>query len=256
MLDLKGKVAFVTGAGAIGAGWGNGKATAVLLARQGAKIFGTDINSAAVEETRAIIAHEGGVCFTTSCDMTDSAAVKQSVDACLERFGRIDILINNVGGSAPGDPVSMSEEVWDRQLDHNLKTAFLGCKHVLPVMEKQGSGAIVNNSSIGGTRGFANLPDYCAAKWGLIGMTKATALENAAHGIRVNVIAPGLVATERFELIRAQHAATLEARLAEVPMGRPASMEEIASTVCWLLGPGASYLTGAVLPLDGGECAG
>src|SRR5690606_8773195 len=131
-LSLRGKVAFVAGAGTVGPGWGNGKATAALLARQGARVYGTDINAEAVAETRAIIEREGGECATRVCDMTDSEAVRAAVEDCTARFGRIDILVNNVGGSAPGDPVSMSEETWDNQLDHNLKTAFLGCKHVLP----------------------------------------------------------------------------------------------------------------------------
>src|SRR5688572_22689631 len=117
MLDLKGKVALVTGAGTVGPGWGNGKATAVLLARQGAQVFGTDIELKAAEETRAIIEKEGGNCTVRRCDMTDTAEVGAAVAACVERYGRIDILVNNVGGSAPGDPVSMTEEVWDKQLD-------------------------------------------------------------------------------------------------------------------------------------------
>jgi NAD(P)-dependent dehydrogenase (short-subunit alcohol dehydrogenase family) len=123
------------------------------------------------------------------------------------------------------------------------------------MMQQCGGGAIVNNSSIGGTRGFANIQDYCAAKWGVIGLTKAAALESAAQGIRINVIAPGLVATERFESIRTQQSSLLESRLKEIPLGRPADMREIADAVIWLLGPACGFLTGAVIPLDGGECA-
>ena len=148
MLDLTGKVAFVAGAGSVGEGWGNGKATAVLLARQGAKVYGVDLNPAAVAETAAIIEAEGDTCATRTVNMTVAAEVAAAVEDCLARFGRIDILVNNVGGSAPGDPVTMPEEVWDAQMDHNLKTAFLGCKYVLPVMERQGAGAVVNLSSV------------------------------------------------------------------------------------------------------------
>src|ERR1700756_2672829 len=144
MLDLPGKVAVVTGAGSIGPGWGNGKATAVLLARQGASVFGIDINAEAAAVTGALIEQEGGVCAAHRCDMLVARDVQAAMDACLARFGRIDILINNVGGSAPGDPASMTEDVWDAQIDLNLKTAFLGCKYALPAMEQQGSGAIVN----------------------------------------------------------------------------------------------------------------
>ena len=134
MLDLKGKIAFVAGAGSVGPGWGNGKATAVLLARQGAQVFATDLKEAAANETRALIEKEGGVCAVQQCNMTDAGEVRAAVDACVKRFGRIDILVNNCGGSAAGDPVSMSEEVWDAQLDLNLKTAFMpaGCSNSSP----------------------------------------------------------------------------------------------------------------------------
>ena len=121
--------------------------------------------------------------------------------------------------------------------------------------QQGGGGEIVNTSSIGGTRGFAGLQDYCAAKWGLIGLTKAAALENADIGIRINVLAPGLIATERFEQVRREHTAAIDARLAEVPMRRPGGLQEVADTVAWLLGPFSTYLSGAVVPLDGGECA-
>src|SRR5688572_15954254 len=117
MLDLRNKVAFISGAGTVGPGWGNGKATSVLMARQGAKVYGTDINLETAEETRSIIAKEGGDCAVQRCDMTDSVAVSDAVEACVKRYGRIDILVNNVGGSAPGGPVDMTEEIWDTQLD-------------------------------------------------------------------------------------------------------------------------------------------
>ena len=148
MLSMAGKVAIVTGAGSVGPGWGNGKATATLLARQGASVFLVDIVQDAVDETKRIIESEGGTCATHLCDMTVSADVREMVQACIDRFKRLDILVNNVGGSAPGDPVSMSEEVWDRQIDFNLKTAFLGCKHAIPLMLDTGGGAIVNIASV------------------------------------------------------------------------------------------------------------
>src|SRR5215212_10159111 len=153
MLSLAGKVAIVTGAGSVGPGWGNGRATATLLARQGAKVLGTDINPEAVGETRAFIEAEGNSFVSHVCDQLDAAQVEGMVAECMHRFGRVDILVNNVGGSHPGTPVTMSEEVWDRQIDFNLKTPFLACKYVLPVMEAQGDGgAIVNLSSVAGLR--------------------------------------------------------------------------------------------------------
>src|SRR5579862_817227 len=201
MLDLPGKVALVTGAGSIGAGWGNGKATAVLLARQGAKVFAIDRNLAAAEETRRLIEQEKGACVAHQCDMTVSAEVEAAVAACVARFGRIDILVNNVGGSAPGDPVAMTEEVWDSQIDHNLKTAFLGCKHVLPVMVRQGGGAIVNLSSIAGMRSDADRAHvaYSATKSGIIGFTRSTAMAYVKRGIRCNAVVPGIMHTPLVE---------------------------------------------------------
>jgi NAD(P)-dependent dehydrogenase (short-subunit alcohol dehydrogenase family) len=264
MLDLSGKVAFVSGAGTVGPGWGNGKATAALFARQGAQVFGTDLNTGALEDTCAIIEKEGGSCVAHSCDMTDSGAVKSAVNACLERFGRIDILVNNVGGSAPGDPVSMSEEVWERQLDHNLKTAFLGCKHVLPVMEKQKCGAIVNISSVAG---FSHQVDgrvhiaYSTAKSGLLGFTRATAIAYVRKGIRCNLVVVGtmhtpLVEERLMKQLGAEAAADLVAkRNAAVPMGRMGDAWDTAHAALFLVSDEARYITATQLVVDGGLTA-
>ncbi|TJW63703.1 MAG: SDR family oxidoreductase, partial [Mesorhizobium sp.] len=124
------------GAGSVGGGWGNGKATAVLMARQGAKVFGTDINPEALTDTGSAMARENlsGRWTSCQCDATSGASVEAAVARCVQEFGRIDILVNNVGGSAPGDPITMSEEVWQKQISLNLDSVFLNCKHVLPVM--------------------------------------------------------------------------------------------------------------------------
>ena len=264
MLDLKGKVAIVTGAGTVGPGWGNGKATAVLLARRGAQVFGTDINREAAGDTRAIIEKEGGVCATQVCDMTRNAEVKSAVETCLQRFGRIDILVNNVGGSAPGDPVTMTEEVWDAQLDHNLKTAFLGCKHVLPVMEKQGSGAIVNISSVAGfshqVGGRVHVA-YSTAKSGLLGFTQSTAMAYVKKGIRCNLVVVGTMHTPLVEQrltkqLGADDAAALIAkRNAAVPIGRMGDAWDVANAVLFLASDEARYITAARLVVDGGLSA-
>jgi len=264
MLDLEGKIAFVTGIGTVGAGWGNGKATAVLLARQGAKVYGTDINMAAAEETRAIVAREGGDCTVRRCDMTASDEVKAAVDACLERHGRIDILVNNVGGSAPGDPVAMTEEVWDAQLDHNLKTAFLACKHVLPVMEKQGNGAIVNISSVAGfshqVGGRVHVA-YSTAKSGLLGFTRATAMAYVRKGIRCNLVVVGtmhtpLVEERLMKQLGPEQAADLVAkRNAAVPIGRMGDAWDVANAVVFLASDEARYITATHLVVDGGLTA-
>lgn len=264
MLSLKGKVALIAGAGTVGPGWGNGKATAVLLARQGATVYGTDVNLAAAEETRAIIEEEGGASTVQQCDMTDSAAVKAAVDACLERCGRIDILVNNVGGSAPGDPVAMAEEVWDRQLDHNLKTAFLGCKHVLPVMERQGGGAIVNISSVAGfshqVGGRVHVA-YSTAKSGLLGFTRSTAIAYVKQGIRCNLVIVGtmhtpLVEERLMKQLGAKDAADLIAkRHSAVPVGRMGDAWDVAHAVLFLASDEARYITATHLVVDGGLTA-
>jgi NAD(P)-dependent dehydrogenase (short-subunit alcohol dehydrogenase family) len=263
MLSLSGKVAIVTGAGSVGPGWGNGKATAVLMARQGASVLALDIVEAAAEETRRIIEEEGGICATQVCDMLDSAQVKAAVEACMRRFGRIDILVNNVGGSHPGNPVTMPEEVWDRQIDFNLKTAFLGCKHVLPVMEAQGAGAIVNISSVAGLRmsGDRTHVGYSAAKAGIIGFTKSVALAYAKKGIRCNTVVPGLMHTPLVEhrLVRQLGARDAEALIAQrhskVPMGHMGTGWDVAHAVLFLASDEAKYITGTEIVVDGGLTA-
>lgn len=263
MLDFTGKVAFVAGAGSVGPGWGNGKATAVLLARRGARVFGTDLSLEAANETRALIEKEGGTCAVQACDMTKSAEVKAAVEDCLARFGRIDVLVNNVGGSAPGDPVSMSEEVWDAQIDHNLKTAFLGCKHVLPVMEQQGSGAIVNISSVAALShqvgGRVNV-GYAAAKSGLAGFSRSTAIAYVQKGIRVNVVVAGTMHTPLVEhrLVKqlgADAQAFIAARHAAVPIGRMGDAWDVANAVVFLASDEARYITATQLVVDGGLTA-
>lgn len=267
MLRLDGKVAFVAGAGSVGepGGMGNGKATAILMARQGAKVFAVDVNLAAVEETRAMIEAEGGTCAVRRTDMTDSDAVRDAVEDCLARFGgRIDILVNNVGGSAPGDAVTMSEAVWDAQLDHNLKTAFLGCKHVIPVMERQGGGAIVNLSSVAGMShqvgGRTNLA-YATAKAGILAFTRSTAIAFVKKGIRVNTVVPGTMNTPLVEhrIVRQMGtndaAAVIAQRHASVPIGRMGDAWDIANAVLFLASDEARYITATQLVVDGGLTA-
>src|SRR4026208_392205 len=141
---LKGKVAIVSGAGSVGPGWGNGKATSVLFAREGAKIFAVDINLTAAEETRNIISDEGGECSAFEADVSRSEQVKDMVARCMETYGRVDVLQNNVGIVQVGGPTEISEDQWDRLFEVNIKSMFLTCKQVLPIMERQGSGVIVN----------------------------------------------------------------------------------------------------------------
>ncbi|MGH7154167.1 MAG: SDR family NAD(P)-dependent oxidoreductase [Acetobacteraceae bacterium] len=262
MLDMTGKVAIVTGAGSVGPGWGNGKATATLLARQGAAVLLVDIDEPAAQETRAIIETEGNRCAVHRCDMLRPDQVQAMVQACLDRFSRIDILVNNVGGSAPGDPVTMPEEVWDRQIDFNLKTVFLGCKYVVPVMQAQKQGAIVNISSVAGLRndgrGGRQHVAYSASKAAVIQFSRATAGAFVKHGIRCNTVVPGLMHTPLVEQRLAKTVAggdaqaLIASRNARCPMGRMGTAWDVAHAVLFLASDEANYITGAEIVVDGG----
>jgi NAD(P)-dependent dehydrogenase (short-subunit alcohol dehydrogenase family) len=197
---LQDKIAFITGAGSVGPGWGNGRAMAVRFAEEGAKIFALDRDAAPLAETVARVEAAGGTIRTFIGSVTDSAALKSAVDACVAAYGRVDILVNNVGGSAPGGPVEMSEQVWDAQIDANLKSVFLGCKHVLPLMEAQGGGVIINIASSSALRwtGAAQVA-YAATKAGVIQLSKVVAVQYAAKGIRVNTVIPGQLHTPMVE---------------------------------------------------------
>ena len=270
MLDLSGKVAFIAGAGSVGEGWGNGKATAVLMARQGARVFGVDLKAEALETTTTEMKREGHADWISrACNMTNSADVDCAVAACLKLFGRIDILVNNVGGSAPGDPVSMSEEAWHAQLDLNLTSAFLGCKYVLPVMERQfndagDQSAIVNLSSIGclshQVGGRVNVA-YAASKAGVIAFSRSLAIAYVQKGVRVNTVVPGVMHTPLVEhrlvsqLGKADAAELIAKRNASVPMGRMGDAWDVANSVLFLASDEARYITATQIVVDGGMTA-
>ena len=258
MLRLDQKVALVTGCGTVGEGWGNGKAIAVLLARQGASVFGCDLNLEAAEITRDLIRKEGGAAEVQACDVTKAVGVKALVDACIARFGRIDILVNNVGRSEPGDPVTMDESVWDEQMDVNLKSAFLTCKHVLPLMEAQGGGSVVNISSIAGLR-YLGKPQvaYAAGKAALMQMTQTTAVIYAARGVRLNSVVPGLVFTPLVRRLADKYAkgdfeGFVAHRHKQVPMGRMGDAWDVAHAVLFLASDESRYITGQQIVVDGG----
>src|SRR5690242_4752931 len=183
---LQDKVAIITGAGCVGPGWGNGRAAAVIFAQEGAKVFAVDLKAEAMEETVQRAREAGGEITTHTCDATNSTQVADMVRACVETYGRVDVLVNNVGGSAPGGVVALSEEAWDRQITFNMKTVFLTCKYVIPEMEKAGGGSIVNTASTSGLRwtGSAQV-GYASTKAGVIHFSRVTAVEYARRGIRV-----------------------------------------------------------------------
>lgn len=261
MLRLDDKVVLVTGCGSIGPGWGNGKATAVLFARQGAKVYGVDRSLEAAQTTAKLIADEGFEAEVAQCDVTQGPAVQAMVEDCVARFGRIDILINNVGRSEPGGPVELSEETWDEQFAVNLKSAYLCCKHVLPVMEKQGGGAVVSVSSVAGLR-YIGKPQvaYAAAKAALLQMTKTTAVIYAAKGIRLNCVVPGLMDTPLVRRLADKYAGgDFEGfsahRATQVPMGRMGDGWDVAHAALFLASDEARYITGEQLVVDGGLTA-
>ena len=252
---LKDKVAIVSGAGSVGPGWGNGRATAVRFAEEGARVFAVDRNADALKET---VAKAPGT-RTHVCDVTDGAAVKAMVEACVERFGRVDILVNNIGGSAAGGPVEMSEEVWDAQVEHNLKSVFLGCKYALPVMEKQGAGAIINIASSSGLRwtGSAQVA-YAATKAGVIQLSRVVAVQYAPKGIRVNTVVPGQLHTPMVEARLAKQRAggdveaLLKTRARRIPLGFAGDGRDTANAVLFLASDEARFITGAEIVVDGG----
>lgn len=258
VFSLKGKVALVTGCGSIGPGWGNGKAISVLFARQGAAVYGVDLALEAACETAGLIAQEGGTVEVAACDVTQAQAVEAMVRACLDRFGRIDILVNNVGRSEPGDPVTMDEEVWDAQMQVNLKSAFLTCKAVLPVMEAQGGGSVVNISSVAGLR-YIGKPQvaYAAAKAALMQMTRTTAVIHAPKGVRLNCVVPGLIHTPLVTRLADKYAAGryddfVATRNAQVPMGHMGAAWDVAHAALFFAADESRYVTGAELVVDGG----
>lgn len=253
------KVALVTGAGSIGPGWGNGKASAALMAREGAKVFAVDINPDAADETRRIIEDEGGTCVSHVADVTQADTVASMIDACMSAFGRLDILHNNVGGSAPGGAVEMTEEVWDRQMDHNLKHVYLVTRTVLPIMERQGKGAIVNMSSVAGMRYTgAHHIAYDATKAAIIRFSEAVAMQYAAKGIRCNTVIPGQMHTPLVEARLAHDRAggdverIIRERNERVPMGHMGDGWDVAYAVLYLASDEAKYVTGTSILVDGG----
>jgi NAD(P)-dependent dehydrogenase (short-subunit alcohol dehydrogenase family) len=259
---LQDRVAIVSGAGCVGPGWGNGRAIAVRFAEEGARIFAVDRDFDAVRETIDRVKAVGGEIVTHQCDVTGAASVEAMVKTCLDRFGRVDILVNNVGGSAHGGPGEMSEEVWDAQVDHNLKSVFLTLKYVLPVMERQKSGAVVNIASTSGLRwtGAAQVA-YAATKAGVIQLSRVVAVQYADKGIRVNTVVPGQLHTPMVEArLAGQRAggdveALLKSRLERIPIGFMGDGRDTANAALFLVSDEARFVTGTEIVVDGGMTA-
>ncbi|WP_102223780.1 SDR family NAD(P)-dependent oxidoreductase [Acidimangrovimonas sediminis] len=259
---LEGKVAIVTGAGCVGPGWGNGRAACVRFAEEGAKVFAVDLRPDPMEETLTRTRAAGGEIVPHLCDVTDRASVEAMVTACLDAFGRVDILVNNVGGSAKGGPVEMDEETWDRQIDFNLKSVYLTCRSVLPHMASQGSGAIVNTASTSGLRWTgAAQSAYAATKAGVIQFGRVVAVEYAPRGVRVNTVVPGQLHTPMVEArLAGQRAggdvdALLASRLKRIPLGFMGDGRDTANAALFLASDEARFITGTEIVVDGGMTA-
>ncbi|KAH0420404.1 hypothetical protein CcaCcLH18_14037 [Colletotrichum camelliae] len=261
MLDLKGKVALVIGLGQTGSeGWGIGAACAVTFAKQGAVIFGGNRTIESTAKTKQAIEEIGGVCDVVATDATSSESVKALVDACLAKHGRIDILLANVGQSQPGCPATMSEETWDSQIEVNLKTVYLACHHVLPVMEKQETGgSVVCISSIAGLR-YIGKPQvaYNTTKAAIMQFVKATAVIYAPKKVRLNTVVPGLMETPYTKSLASRfpmeggYEAFKKMRDEQVPMGKMGDAWDVANTAAFLVSDEARYITGQKIVVDGG----
>ena len=251
---LEGKIALIMGAGSVGPGWGNGRAIATRFAEEGAKIYGVDRELARMTETIAHVKAANGEIETSFCDVTKTDSILEAVNACIKRFGRIDILVNNVGGSAAGGPVEMSEEVWDSQVDSNLKSVFLTCKHVLPLMEAQGSGGIINIASMLSFQGGIRVPSYTASKSAVMGLTRLLANEWAASGINVNALAPGYMATSMSADLRKDEVRN-KAIVERIPAARWGTPYDMAGPAVFLASSAADYVQGYTLAVDGGWLA-
>lgn len=258
---LADKVALVVGAGSSGPGWGNGKAAAVLFAREGATVAALDRDMAAAEETVGLIEGEGGAAFALAADVVDGEGMAASVDRVLSDHGRIDVLHYNVGILTLGGPLETSEADWDRVVDVNLKGLFLTAKAVLPSMLEQGKGAIVTVSTVGAIRS-TSIPyiSYSSSKAGVIQFTRSVALQYAGQGIRANTIVPGLMRTPMIEgPLKAHYGedseAMMEERDAVCPMGHMGDAWDVAHAALFLASDEARYITGTELIVDGGLSA-
>ena len=256
---LAGKVAIVTGAGCIGPGWGNGRAITARFIEEGASVLAVDRSPDALVDTMALVKASKDMIASHICDVTDADQLEGMIDACQKHFGGLDILVNNVGGSANGGAIDLTAAAWQAQIDYNLTSVFTACKLALPLMVAQKSGAIVNIASTSGLRwtGAAQV-GYAASKAGVIQLSRVTAVEFAKHGIRVNTVVPGQLHTPMVEArLAGQRAggdvdALLQQRLARIPLGFTGDGRDTANAVLFLASDEARFITGTEIVVDGG----
>ena len=261
MLNLDGKTAIVTGCGSEVEGWGNGRAIATLLARQGAKVIGTDLNYKAAKNTQDFILKENNKCEIHEVNMSNKKDVESFFKNVTKQHEKINILVNNVGRSEPGDPEVMDYDVWREQFSTNLDTAFFAIKQIIPIMKKIGGGSIVNISSVAGMR-YVGKPQvgYSASKAALMQMTKTTAIIHAENKIRLNCVVPGLMHTPLVERLANKYAdgkyeEFVKTRNNQVPMKKMGSSFDVANAVLFLASDEAKYITGTEIVVDGGLTA-
>ena len=261
MLNLDGKTAIVTGCGSEGEGWGNGRAIATLLARQGAKVIGTDLNYKAAKNTQDFILKENNKCEIHEVNMSNKKDVDSFFKNVTKQHEKINILVNNVGRSEPGDPEVLDYDVWREQFSTNLDTAFFAIKQIIPIMKKIGGGSIVNISSVAGMR-YVGKPQvgYSASKAALMQMTKTTAIIHAENKIRLNCVVPGLIHTPLVERLANKYAdgkyeEFVKTRNNQVPMKKMGSSFDVANAVLFLASDEAKYITGTEIVVDGGLTA-